>query len=304
MDELRTILDRRRRGKQDNYRVALCLDSGGMKGAAVGGMAEGLDDLGLLDCFDDVYGTSSGAIVGAYLLAGDREKGAAIFWEHLSDKRFIRPAMTPIGGAMHMNYLFDSVLLQREPLDLNRLQKRGVPFHPLVANRAFGVRDGAEVFDLQSSLGMMSALRSAVRVPIVCGNPWSRVPDLWLDAGLHEPTPFQTPLNQGATHLLLLRSAPRNHQPAGALDYLHHFFKRTLARPIAGTSQAGRDHQQSLFDSLPQERLQQVYPLEGPEYSFFCRDPFELQSYARAGFQAVKAWFAGRPVSALASGGW
>lgn len=296
MSNLRSILaDRLQRGnRDDSYRVALCLDSGGMKGAVIGGMCTALDELGLTECFDDVYGTSSGALAGAYFLAGDRSMGASIFWEHLAGHRFVRPSMTVLGGAMHMNYLFDSVLLHRAPLKVKRIAERGVAFHPLVMNRLFGVRDASHLFDLSSSLGMMTALKAAVRVPIVCGNPWSRVPDLWLDAGLNEPVPYQTPLDQGATHLLLLRSAPRFYEPTSGLDVLHRAAKRLLARPITGSSDAGRHVQEQLIEAMPADRLQQVHPPAGPDYSFFCRDPETLQLYAQVGEQALTEWFADR----------
>lgn len=293
MSSLKSILaERLERGdRNDSYRLALCLDSGGMKGAVVGGMCTALNDLGLVDCFDDVYGTSSGALVGAYLLNGDRRRGASIFWEHLAEHRFIRPSMTMIGGAMHMNYLFDSVLSQRAPLDVKAIAGRGVGFHPLVMNRVFRVQDGASLFDLESDLGMMTALKAAVRVPIVCGNPWSHVPDLWLDAGLNEPVPFQTPLSQGVTHLLLLRSAPRRYAPTSALDLLHRLAKRVLARPITGSSDAGRHVQETLISETSPDRLQQVHPPEGLDYSFFCRDAALLQDYADAGEEAFSAWW-------------
>ena len=303
MGDLRDILLSRQQGKSDSHRIGLCLDSGGMKGAAVGGMAAALDDLGLLSCFDDVYGSSCGALIGAYALAGNRASGAEIFWEHLSDGRFIRPVMTPIGGAMHMNYLFDCVLQKREPLDVKAIAACGIKFHPLVTNRSFGVRDGRELFDLESPLGMMTALRAAVRVPLVCGNPWSQVPDLWTDAGLAEPIPYQTPKSQGITHMLMLRSAPKLYRPSGALELTHSLAKWLLAKPITGSVEAGRHIQEHLLDRQPRSCLQQIYPASGPKYSFFCRDRQTLMDYAEAGRSSVLAWWEA-PAAPAGEFGW
>ena len=51
----------------DQFRLALAVEGGGMRGTISAGMALGLHELGLTAVFDGVYGSSAGAITGAWL---------------------------------------------------------------------------------------------------------------------------------------------------------------------------------------------------------------------------------------------
>lgn len=190
MEDLLEVLRRRHasESRNDGHRVALCLDSGGMRGAVIGGMVCAIEELGLTDLFDDVYGTSAGAMAGAYLLNGTPRSGTAIYYEHLTGHQFVRPWLAPFGGGLNLDLLFDAVVAQRTPLSAERISQRPTQLHPLVTNaKARGACDGREMFDLSCQFGLISALRAAVRVPVVCGNPWSHIPDLWRDACRVEP---------------------------------------------------------------------------------------------------------------------
>ena len=52
--------------RKDQFKVALAIEGGGMRGCVAAGMASALIDAGLGDCFDEIYGSSAGALVAAY----------------------------------------------------------------------------------------------------------------------------------------------------------------------------------------------------------------------------------------------
>ena len=54
--------------RNDPHTLALCLEGGGMRGAVSAGMAAAIASLGLTDCFDKVYGSSAGSVIGAYMV--------------------------------------------------------------------------------------------------------------------------------------------------------------------------------------------------------------------------------------------
>ena len=54
--------------RNDPYQLALCLEGGGMRGAVSAGMAAAIASLGLTNCFDSVYGSSAGSVIGAYMV--------------------------------------------------------------------------------------------------------------------------------------------------------------------------------------------------------------------------------------------
>ena len=56
--------------RRDGLRIALAIEGGGMRGVISAGMALALAELGLVPAFDAVYGSSAGAITGAWLRAG------------------------------------------------------------------------------------------------------------------------------------------------------------------------------------------------------------------------------------------
>ena len=70
--------------------IALVLEGGGMRGAVAAGMVSALEDLGMSDAFDSIYGTSSGAIAGAMFLARQSTMGVDTYCEDLVNGPFIR----------------------------------------------------------------------------------------------------------------------------------------------------------------------------------------------------------------------
>ena len=62
-------------GRDDGARLALAIEGGGMRGAVSAGMAIAIDELGLTDAFDAVYGASAGALNGVWLLSGNPADG-------------------------------------------------------------------------------------------------------------------------------------------------------------------------------------------------------------------------------------
>ena len=73
----------------DGARIALCVEGGAMRGVVSAGMVSALEELGLVDTFDAVYGSSAGAINAAYFLAGQAAFGTTIYVEDINNRRFI-----------------------------------------------------------------------------------------------------------------------------------------------------------------------------------------------------------------------
>ena len=72
---LDVLIDRRAVGsapgaRTDPHRFVLVIEGGGSRAAYSTGMIGAIHELGLTDCFDAVYGSSAGALNGAWLLCG------------------------------------------------------------------------------------------------------------------------------------------------------------------------------------------------------------------------------------------
>jgi predicted patatin/cPLA2 family phospholipase len=219
---LRVIEERARSGsrpghRDDGLRIALSIEGGGMRGTVSAGMALALYERGLLPAFDAVYGSSAGAISGAWLVSSDPEglRGWAdpdyarslIRW---SAPLHRRPRRRPV---VDVETLIE-VLYQTEfPMDFASILASPIEYHPLATDAATG-----ESTDLRplitDAAELRLALRASASLPFLAGPPIELRDRRFYDAGVAESIPFRTPLAQGATHILVLRSR----RPLNAAD--------------------------------------------------------------------------------------
>ena len=93
-----------------------------MRGVVSAGMVSALEELGLGQAFDAVYGSSAGAINAAYFLAGQARMGTTIYFENLNNHRFISLAR-PLTGRpiVDLNFLLNDIAIRTKPLDAARV---------------------------------------------------------------------------------------------------------------------------------------------------------------------------------------
>jgi predicted acylesterase/phospholipase RssA len=90
-------------------------------------------------------------------------------------------------------------------MDFHSILASGVEYHPLATDAATG-----KSTDLRPMISNPAELRLAIRasaaLPFLAGPPVRLRGRRYYDAGVAESIPFRTPLAQGATHILVLRS--------------------------------------------------------------------------------------------------
>jgi predicted patatin/cPLA2 family phospholipase len=190
----------------DGARLALAIEGGGMRGAVSAGMAIALDELGLTDAFDAVYGASAGALNGVWLLSGNPSDGLRPYADPALIRQYIRRSNAlrgrPVVDTVHLvEHLYEHVL----PLRFDAVLSHRVRFHPLATDVETGraVDLGPTVRDRAS---LKLALRATTALPLLAGPPVVIDGRRYLDAGLAESIPFHAALAAGATHVLVLRS--------------------------------------------------------------------------------------------------
>jgi len=110
------LLRRRAAGERgDGARLALAIEGGGMRGAVSAGMAIALDELGLTDAFDAVYGASAGALNGVWLLSGNPSDGLRPYADPALIRQYIRRSNAlrgrPVVDTAHLaDHLYEHVL--------------------------------------------------------------------------------------------------------------------------------------------------------------------------------------------------
>jgi predicted patatin/cPLA2 family phospholipase len=178
-----------------------------MRGIVSAGMAAAIEDLGLRDTIDRVYGSSAGSLNGAFLISGQALWGCAIYYNDLVNRKFVNYARLlgkkPI---VDMDYVIHQVYVHERPLDYRSITTSSIEFHCLATNVATAAID--DLTNLNSVPDVQQALLASTRIPVLAGAPVPFRGQQYLDATLTESIPLVTALGQDVTHLLVLQSRP------------------------------------------------------------------------------------------------
>lgn len=186
-----------------------------MRGIVTGAMLMGLQDMGMLNVFDAVYGASAGAINSTYFLSGQPE-GLDIYTSHLAQgENFLslrRLLKRNAGPVMNLDYLLDEVMADVIPLDWDAVIRSDLPLK-VVASSLTSLR--SEVLDNFTDRGdLVECLKASANVPEIVGGPRSHRGHQLVDAAVFEPLPIKAALRDGCTHVLALCSRPYTTGPA------------------------------------------------------------------------------------------
>lgn len=196
---LRLLAARARGGGEDGARIALGVEGGGVAVAMAAGMASGLERAGLTAGLDAVYGTSSGALVAAYAAAGRMDEALEIL-EASCTRAFIdlrRIGRRPVVALDHLMEL----IAARPP---HGATGDAPGLRVLVAGAHDGVLRTLGPFGDEAEL--LEGVRASMAIPFWSGPPVFVDGEMVADGGLIESIPVATPLAEGATHVLALRS--------------------------------------------------------------------------------------------------
>ncbi len=205
---VRVLLERRAAGttpgaRLDEHRVALVIGGGGMRGAYVAGMLHALERAGLCAAFDEIYGSSSGAISAAAFLTGEAAACAACYPEDLCTRAFIN--MRRLGSGhpvVSLPLLLDDVLGLRKPLAWGRLGHTSAPLH-LVATDTADLT-AHTLTGMASMADWRVALQASASIPLLTGRPVAWDGRHWVDGSVGEPLAIERALRGGATHVLVM----------------------------------------------------------------------------------------------------
>jgi predicted patatin/cPLA2 family phospholipase len=191
----------------DGASIALCVEGGAMRGVVSAGMVSALEELGLVNAFDAVYGSSAGAINAAYFLAGQARMGTTVYYEDINTHHFI-DLWRPLRGRpiVDLGFFIDDVAVNRKVLDTARVLASATPLAVLATDA-----DSAEpaVFrNFENGADLLQALRAGSTMPVIAGEPRGYRGRRYFDASLSEPIPVPAAETDGHTHLLVLLTRP------------------------------------------------------------------------------------------------
>jgi predicted patatin/cPLA2 family phospholipase len=215
--------------RTDEHRVILAVEGGGMRGAVSSGMLLALEQLGLRNSFDEVIGTSAGAIAGAFFVTGQGTRGSVLYYTVLNSERFLhRRRLLGDGSIMDLDYLIDDALDQHGFI-WDDLISSDVPLFATVT--PVDPDNPTRLFAVGGSEGRARrVLAASAALPVIAGR--SRFVDdrAYVDGGMTDAVPWSTAIDRGATHVLVARS--RGFNKDGQPEDLNVFERATVPRLV------------------------------------------------------------------------
>jgi predicted patatin/cPLA2 family phospholipase len=222
--------------RTDGYRVGLAIEGGGMRGIVSAAMMTALADHNLLNSFDAFYAFSAGALNCAYFLSGLSWYALSVYYDTgVSPLFFDARRLLKHQSVMSIDYIIDIVMETLKPLDYQAVLASSIELHVAVTSiseikpRIFTRFTSKE--ELKTIFKASACLPLAVRSPITYNG------DSFLDGGVLLAHPVLTALEDGCTHILVIRTRATNISRA-ALWSGQHLMAQYLQhlRPGLGTA--------------------------------------------------------------------
>jgi predicted patatin/cPLA2 family phospholipase len=249
----------------DGHKLALVVEGGAMRGAySLGGLI-GLESLGFGTVFDEVYGSSAGAINAAYFVAGQATASASIYYRQAADRRFINPFR--LLKICDIDYLFDHILAAVNPLDIEAVNAARSRLLVALADS----RD-ARLFLLDaclSSTPLMTLLKASSALPVFYQRTVAVGDRLCVDGSFPVMIPIKEVLARGATHVMVLLTQPASFEEPQPQAIYRWLFARLCSR---GSRRFAATLRRSVVRSNAVRRLVLGRSAEGSPAAFatFC----------------------------------
>src|SRR5262245_21222789 len=220
-------VERLREGREgwDGRKVGLIVEGGAMRGVISCASLMALEELGLTDVFDEVYGTSAGALNAAYFLAGQAGFATTIYYQKINNSRFIRHLWhRPI---VNLDDLFDSVIAGDRPLSIEKVLASRSRLFITIADAATG-----EAFlglAQSNETPLLTLLKARSAMPLLYNSVVEVGGRNCFDGGLINPIPIAEAIEAGCTDLVVLLTRPESFRQCCPSRLEQHFFDLSCA---------------------------------------------------------------------------
>jgi predicted patatin/cPLA2 family phospholipase len=250
-------------GRDDQYKVGLVVEGGGLRGVVSAAMLVALEDLGFAEAFDEVYSCSSGALNGAYFVARNTWFPLSIYFDDLTTGQFLDFSRV-LRGQMPMNldYVFDEVLGRRKPLDYDSIISAPQRLHVMITD--VDAQKPVDITQFESPDDLKAAIRASAWLPVVTRGTSPFRGMRALDGAVLQRHPFRTARADGCTHILSLSTRPIA-RPTERLTIGNRMASRYLDRLQPGLGHRFLEAiQQYLTEDKPYLRKSRLHPGDAP----------------------------------------
>lgn len=212
----------------DGRKLALVVEGGALRAVCSAGGVVALEHLGLTEVFDQVYGTSAGAMNASYFVAGQARLGIRIYYEDMNRRAVVNPWR--FWKILDLDRLFEQTIVRDKRLRLDAV----LAARSRLFIAALDAETGAgRMFDAQalgSEERLLSALRAATAVPFLYHRPMTVDGRRYFDAGLVNAFPVAEAMAAGCTDILVLLTRPLGYRRPRARRWIRWLFTRLYAR--------------------------------------------------------------------------
>src|SRR5690349_15016078 len=195
----RARLAKQGRRPEDGRKVGLIVEGGAMRGVISCASLMALEELGMTEIFDEVYGASAGAVNAAYFLAGQAACATAIYYQKINNTRFIRRFWRR--RVVNIDALFDSIIMRERPLRVDKvLASRSQLF---ITIPDAGTGEAFLAHAQTSCMPLLTLLKASAAMPLLYNGLVAVDGRDCFDGGLINPLPILEAIESGCTDLLV-----------------------------------------------------------------------------------------------------
>jgi predicted patatin/cPLA2 family phospholipase len=196
------------------------------------GALAALEDHGLREAFSVVSGSSSGAINGAYFLAGQANAAVEIYVEHLSNRLFVNPRR--FWKIVDIDYMVDHALKINLPLDVESLRRSSSVLEITVTNAVTGQPRTLNGHDIENDI--YEVIRATAALPALYNRRVKLADGYYVDGAASDTVPVMSALSTGVNGVLAVLTRSPGYRRGN-----HGFAYRILSSLMArGQSKAVR----------------------------------------------------------------
>jgi len=221
------IRERSEPGKRlDNYKVALVIEGGVMRGVVSGGMVTALQAMNALLSFDAVFASSAGAFAACCFEGYETPFETSNYYTLLNTNKFIN-----YWRFLKREPMFDidyvRQVIEEKNLHWDLFFKSNVPLFIAVTDM---LKAKTVYFsDFKTKKDVLDSACFSSFIPAFAGEPIEKDGVYYADGGIFAPVPIEKPIKDGFTHILVLLTRPDGVMPhKGSLG--EWFFERLLKK--------------------------------------------------------------------------
>ncbi len=183
-------------------KTALVILGGGMRGAYGAGVVTALEKAGLNEVFDVVVGVSAGCADAAYFLADQSALGSTIWYEDLSNRKFIN--LFRLNKIMDLDlatYIFEKV----KPLNVGKIRSSRSRFYGFVTNAKTGKSEFLNMKD--KSINIIDAIIASSAIPVIYNRQIKIKNKIYCDGSISCAIPIEFTIRKGCTDILVIANS-------------------------------------------------------------------------------------------------